>query len=435
MDEALLSRARIRPARSPEDLDRAAEFLGTPRVKEIAEGHPEERGAVRLCEADDELIGAILLDPTPLRLRDVEVRCIRILETAGEDGRAHFRRTGERDLFVLLLEEALGYVWIKRYPLVYAHGELALYPGHGFVPCFYHPRVEVDVAAALDVPSPYRVRRLKADDIGPIQEMRRRHERSKPIVFAQGVPAFHHFCVEGPQRAIMGYLSLRLNAKSRWRPKLFAPEIEVKDRAAACTVVRHCAEKALEAGLERMHFALGPNHPVARLCLELGGLAKMKGVAADPFVDEEMLHIVDPVGLVQELAPYFERRLARAGAQETEATVPVATSNGSWQFRIEGGTVALDVMNARPRECLDVPHWAFTQLLAGYRSVSELDAPLPPEHAALLETILPKTWPLSLPDPDVWDDVEPPMPYSEEAAAIVRETRVPWALHPDNGAQ
>jgi hypothetical protein len=434
VEEALLSRARIRPARSREDLDRAADFLGTPRVKEIVEGHPEERGAVRICEADGELIGAILLDPTPIRLRDVDVRCIRILETAGEDGRSHFRRTGERDLFVLLLEEALGYVWIKRYPLVYVHGELALYPPHGFVPCFYHARVEVDVAAALTVPSPYRVRRLKADDVGPIQEMRRRFERSKPIVFAQGVPPFHHFCIEGPKRSIMGYLSVRLNAKSKWRPKLFAPEIEVKDRAAACTVLRHCAEKAHEAGLERMHFALGPGHPVARLCLELGGRATMKGAATDPFVDEEMLHVVDPVGLVAELAPYFERRLARTGAQETEATIPVATSAGTWQFRVESGAVSLETIESRPRGCLDIPHWAFTQLLAGYRGVSELDAPMPAEHAALLETILPKTWPLSLPDPDVWEDLQPPIPYTDEAALVVGETRLPWALRGGNGA-
>ena len=42
------------------DLTRAEDFMRTPRVREIVEGHPEERGAVRLCELDGELIAATL---------------------------------------------------------------------------------------------------------------------------------------------------------------------------------------------------------------------------------------------------------------------------------------------------------------------------------------------------------------------------------------
>jgi len=432
MDPERLSRARTRPARTEEDLARAERFLATPRVREIAEGHPEERGAIRLCEVDGELVAALLIDPTPLRVRGVNVRCARILETGGEDGRAHFRKTGDRSLFVLVLEEALGYVWIKRYPIAYVHGELALYPAHGFFPCFYHPRVHVSVERALELSAPYRVRHLKADDVRRLEEMRAEGREWKPTVFAAGVPPFHHFCVENSRRELKGLFSLQVQPESKWKPRLFAPEVEVKDRAAAITILRHCAEKAREAGLDEIHFPLGPGHPLAQLCIELGGDSRLKGCASDPALNEEMIHLVDPPRLVEELAPYFERRLARLAGihgKETKAAIPISTGAGAWVLQVESEQVRLEPIEVSPEICLQIPHWAFTQLLAGYRGVDELDIETPAQQADLLTALLPKTWPLSVPDPDVWKKLEPPAPYTRKAAKVVAATRLPWSCH------
>lgn len=421
-----LGRARIRPARTPEEVARVADFLRAPAARDIALAHPEERGAVRLCEIDGELVAALVLDPRPLRLRGVAVPCLRIVETAGEDGRRCFRRTGERDLFVLLLEEALGYAWVRRYPLVFVHGELALYPAHGFVPCFYHPRVSIEVAAALRQPAPYRVRHLKTEDAKKLPALHARHMRWKPLVFASGVPRFHHFCVEGPGRELKGYLSLDTDPASTWQPKLFVPEVEVLDRDAARTVLHHCALEAERLKIPVMHFPLAPGHPFARLCLELGGQAVVRGISHDPFRDEEMLHLADPSRLVAELGPHFRRRLAGA-ARGLEATVPLMTTAGSWAIRIGGGQVVCVEAPARPAASAPLlPHWQLTQLLAGYRAVDELDPPLPGGHAEALRTVLPKAWPYSAPDPDHWEDVVRPDPYSPEAAAVVKETVLPW---------
>jgi len=424
--ESELARARIRPARTEEDLVRATEFLKTPRVGEIVDGHPEERGAVRLCEVDDELVGALLLDPSPLSLRGIDIRCARIIETGGEDGRLRFRRTGDDELFVLLLEEALGYIWVRRYPIAYVHGELALYPANGFVPCFYHPRVYVDVAAALELPSDYRVRHLKADDVGRITELKAQNRYWKPMVFATGVPPFHHFCVEGPGRRLKGYFSVVANAESKWSPRLYAPEIEVEDRKAACTVVQHCARKAHELGLEEMHFPLGAGHPVARLCLELGGRSVVKGAGTNPFLDEEMIHLVDPARFVASLQPFFAERLA--GSPHRTASLPIATGSGCWVLRLHGGKVAFAPAATKPEGTLELPHWKLTQMLAGYRGADELDVELAPEQEDLLHLLFPKTWPWSVPDPDHFDAVQPPRPYSEAAAAVVAQTRLPWTL-------
>jgi len=420
-----LTRARIRPARTPEEVSRATEFLRSPAARDIALAHPEERGAVRLCELDGQLVAALVLDPRPLRLRGVAVPCLRIVETAGEDGRRRFRTTGERDLFVLMIEEALGYAWVRRYPLVFVHGELALYPAHGFVPCFYHPRVTIDVATALRQPAPCRVRHLKTEDAKRLPALHAKHLRWKPLVFASGVPRFHHFCVEGPGRTLKGYLSLEVNPASTWQPKLFVPEVEVVDRDAARTVLRHCAGEAQKLGLREMHFPLGPGHPFARLCLELGGTAVVRGISHDPFHDEEMLHLVDPPRLVSELGPHFRRRLA-GPARGLEATVRIATTAGAWSIRIGGGQVVCVELPTRPEGVPLLPHWQLTQLLAGYRAVDELDPPLAGGDVEALKAVLPKAWPYSVPDPDLWEPVKRPDPYAAKSEDAVRKTVLPW---------
>jgi hypothetical protein len=202
------------------------------------------------------------------------------------------------------------------------------------------------------------------------------------------------------------------------------PEVEVEDRDAARTVLRHCAGEARKLGITEMHFPLGPSHPFARLCLELGGRAVVKGISHDPFRDEEMLHLVDPQRLVAELGPHFRRRLA-GQARGVEATVRLATTAGTWAIRIGGGQVVC-VETARPPGAPLLPHWQLTQLLAGYRAVGELDPPLPGGDAEALKTVLPKAWPYSSPDPDHGEDVLPPDPYAPAARAEVEKTVLPW---------
>jgi len=426
--EAKLAGAGIRPARSEEDLDRAEAFLRTPRVREIVAGHPDERGCVRLCETESgDLLAALLFDPSPLRIRETDVRCARILETGGEDGRAYFRRTGDRELFDFVLEELLGYLWARRYPIAFVHGELALFPAHGFAPCFYHPRVYLDVATALRLPSPYRIRHLKSDDAAAIVTLREHNRRFRPTVYAAGVPLFHHFCVEDADRRVRGYFSLELDEKRR---TFMAPEVEAVDHPAACTILRHFAEKAAALGLPEFHFPLAMGHPIANLCLEIGGRAVVRGATNERFLDEELLLLSDPVGVCDALGPYFERRLARAGATDVRATIAIATERGCWEIRVEDGRVGCAPTTRAPERCIEMPHWALTQILAGYRSVRDLDTEMDDEQRELLRLLLPKTWPYSMPDAEHWEEGSSPQPYSDAAAEVVRSVRLPWSATP-----
>jgi len=431
MDLERLGRARIRPARSEEDFERAEEFFKTRRMREIVEGHPDERGCVRLCEEDGEILGALLLDPSPLRLRGVDIRCARIVEAGGEDGRKHFRETGDDSLFVLLVEEFLGYLWGRRYPIAFVHGELALFPEHGFVPCFYHPRVYLSTEVAMSLPARVRVRHLKSDDLPAIAAIRQQHVSSKPAVFASGVPMFHHFTVEGPDREVRGYFSLDVNPESKWTPAFFAPEVDGLDREALFSILSFCAGKARAHGIDQMHFPVAAEHPMGRTCLELGGYAVLRGAATDPRVDEEMIHVVDHARLIDALQPWFEQRLLDRKATEFHASIAIDTDPDRWTLRVDEGRVTLS-RRASEEPGVPIAHWALTQLIVGYRAASEIDPPLPDQVVSVLDLLFPKTWPYSSPDPDHWEMVEPPAPYSEQAMARVCSARLPWidALSP-----
>ncbi len=430
-----LARARVHLARTEEDLARAVEFFGTSRAREIAEGHPEERGCIRMLELDGNILAALLFDPRPLAIRGAPVPCARIVETAGEDGRRHFRETGEGEPFEFLLEEMLGYLWARSYPLAYAHGELALYPRKGFVPAFLHPRAYVDVEAALRLPAPYRVRRLKTDDIRRIPELRAPGAAEQPTVLASGVPAFHHFCVESQAHGMRGWFSLEVSATSDWHPKVFVPEVELLDREAACTVLRHCATEAARLELREIHFNVGAGHPLGRLCLELGGRAVVRGASADPGKSEELLCQVARGSLLKALLPGMGHRLARSAYAEENRKLALASERGSILLELRQGTILASATEPpAPDHALLLPDWQLTQLLAGYRGIREVEWPTSPVEVDILDVLLPKAPLYSLPDPDHWDDVPLRQPRSEEAEAVVRATILPWAAAPPPGS-
>lgn len=415
LESGALARARVRAARTPEEIDAARRILESDRPREFAESYPDERGCTRILEIDGEAMAAVLFAPAPIQVRGRAVRCARLVEVPGEDGRPHFRETGDRELFDFLIEELMGYLWARGYPLAYAHGELALFPQHGFVPCFLHPRVYVDVEAAVSLPSPYRVRLLKSDDIRRIPALKAQHADSKPVVYASGVPRFHHFSVEDPQREVRGCFGLHVDRDSDWLPRVFAPEVEAEDRAAAESIVRHCALKAKEIGEKEIHFALAPTHPVARVCLEIGGRASLIAASGDAAKSEEMLAMVERAALVRALAlPPIPRETA------------IRTERGTFLLRAEEGATALVPTAAPPADAIGIPDWAFTQLVAGYRAAEEIDAAMPDDARAALAAVFPKCWPYSVPDPDLWDDIPPRHKLSKAARAHVASIELPW---------
>ena len=424
----LRAHASRRP-RNKDEIKKTTEFLQTPHAPEILEAHPDERGAMRFMEIDGKVVAALLFNPREFNVRGVPVKCARIFETDAEDGRHYFRKTGDRELFDLMIEELLGYLWVRKYALCYAHGEMALYVPQGFAPCFYHPRIAIDVETALGLPANYRVRRLKSDDIKKIPTLRSGNGAFKPQVFGTGVPPFHHFCVENPERELKGYLSLEVNAESTWKPKVFVPEVEAISRNAVYTILNHCAQKAKEVGLDEIHFPLAPGHPFALACLELGGQSRIMGASVNPMHDEEMIHVVGPTLLLQDLQPGMQRRLEHSSFKHEDRTISIRTDRGAWTLRAQMSSLRITEEKETPENAIRLPDWVLTQLLMGYRSAYEVPVKMTREDRDLLNVLLPKAWPYSMPDPDLWDGTEPPIPYTAAGKKAAAATALPWAVN------
>jgi len=119
--------------------------------------------------------------------------------------------------------------------------------------------------------------------------------------------------------------------------------------------------------------------------------------------------------------------LARAGLADARRALVLRTERDAVPLLVRAGEVA--VAPAGPEEeagVVELPEWQFTQLLAGYRAVEESDARGGGGDLEILDALLPKTWPLSLPDPDHFDPVAPPSSFAPAALERARAARLPW---------
>lgn len=417
----------IRPAESPEDIDHAARLLSSPAIKRLAEEQLDEPGSVRLLIRDGQPVGAIVHRREEWEVGSSRLKVARVWECSGEFDEQAFRRTGKRDVFDALVEDWLFSLRQDGYHLAYAHGELALWPRHDFVPSFFHARVMVPVARALTLKARHRVRPLRRSDSRQVAKLMRSNRRHRPQVFATGVPNFNHYVVEARNKRIRGYFSLGLLDGPR-QPRVFLPEVETEDRAVAETILAFAAPHGRKHGVTALSFPLAADHPFARVCIDLGGYHQIRGATRDVTLDEEMVRVIDVRSVFESMESDFALRLAEAGVsgEPRELTLVVGS---------ERVPLVLDPKGIRPLDHTDsktvvsLPRWAFTQLVMGYRT----GADLPPETvspngaARLLDTLFPKTWPLSLCDHDLWDpSFKDPEKYSPAAREELKRVHLPY---------
>jgi len=231
-----------RPATGEDEARQLGEFLSSSSVVDVYRQHPDEPECVRVAMREDELVGGLVYRRDILRLETAEIPFAFLREVTGESGPDAFRFTGEHALFDRLLGDALADLARRHVPLAFVHGELALFTRHGFVPSFYHPRVSIPVKKARQLPSPFRIRGVMSVDAPAIQRLMSANRRERPMFFATGVPNFHHYVVEGPNRRVEGYFSLSVDPESEWHPRVFVPEVEVLGK------VRHDFPKLAREG-------------------------------------------------------------------------------------------------------------------------------------------------------------------------------------------
>ncbi len=414
----------IRPAESREDVEHAARLLSSPAIKAFADEQRDEPGSIRLLTQNGDPVGAIAHRREYWELGSARLKVARAWECTGEFGDHSFRRTGNRSEFDALVADWLTSLSENGYHLAYAHGELALWPTHGFVPSFFHARVLVPVSRALTLKASHRVRPLRRSDSRHVAKLMKKNRRYRPRVFATGVPNFNHYVVEALDKTIVGYFSLGLLDGPR-QPKVFLPEVETADRAVAETILAWAAPHARKRGVGALTFPLAADHPFARVCIDLGGYHQIRGASRDVTLDEEMVRVIDVRAVFEALESNFALRLAEAGVSGEPRELTLVVDE-------ERVPLLLDPKGIRPIEetssktVVSLPRWAFTQLVMGYRTGADLppDTVSPNGAVRLLNTLFPKTWPLSLCDHDIWDpamkDRDKYVPAAREALKQIR---------------
>jgi hypothetical protein len=417
----------VRPAESRDDIEHAARILSSSGIPEIAAEQADEPGSVRLLIRDDKPVGAIIHRREFWTVGSAKLKVARVWECTGEAGETAFRQTGDRADFDTLVSEWLRSLKEAGYHLAFTHGELALWPSHGFVPAFYHARTHVPVTRALRLVPRHRIRPLRRSDSRPVAELMNENRACRPRVFATGVPNFNHYVVEALDKSIRGYFSLGFLTGPR-QPKIFVPEVEALDRSAAESILAWAAPQARKLGVSALTFHLAADHPFARVCIDLGGYHQIKGATRDVTLDEEMVRLIDVRAVLSAMELDLALRLVETG---------VGGEAREFIFEVEGERVpvVLDPQGLRPIEStasetvVGIPRWAFTQMVMGYRTGSDLppDTVTPKAAVRLFDSLFPRTWPLSLCDHDLWDpSLKDPDKYSSKAREAIEKLHLPY---------
>jgi len=428
MGEAL-DEYRVDAAVSRKEIKRACRLLDSPSVKSIAEEQKDEPGSIRLLVSGKEILGALVHRREEWDIGKATLKVARLFAVSGTSGDDSFRATGLREQFDFLIKDWCAYLRKTGYHLAFAHGELALWPVHDFIPCFFHPRVYIPTGKALKLKtSPaLKVRSVLTKDAAAIGRMMAKNRDLRPRVFAAGVPNFHHYAVEGPGNRIYGYFSMSVTKekKGNGTPPVFIPEVEVVNREAAETILAHAAPFAEKAGMKAMHFPLAAGHPFSAACLDLGGYFQIRGTTRDITLDEEMIRVVNVEACLGAMQEEFRQRLVGGRGPDEATDFFLTVDDEKVAVRYSSNHMKVIEPKAGLPE-IRVPRWAFTQMLMGYRSPTELrhGTIRPIGGVKALNPLFPKTWPLSLCDHDLWDpSLRDPHRYGAAAMNEIRRLR------------
>jgi hypothetical protein len=165
-------------------------------------------------------------------------------------------------------------------------------------------------------------------------------------------------------------------------------EASYLDHPALLAVLVQCKKLAAERSKPYIRLNLPANHPLARTARAWG--------AADLGYYAWQIHLPDIVRLLRKLAPVLERRIAGSAFTGLTQTVCLNLYREAFDLRFDAGKL-VDVTRAGFRDGgdINVPPFAFTPLVLGYRSREELAAMYPDvsiwgQSQYLTDTLFPK---------------------------------------------
>ena len=395
--------AVVRAVRSLEEAQSLpqAQRYGGPRSE-------EELGRYLVLEKDGSLLGESWFSTEELFLRGVRVRVARQGHTTGE---GDWREIGFHVLDRLVTSANAQFAE-DGFGLAAWHGELLCGTRDGYVPCFYHHRVQAPAANLAWGQAAGTVRSYQPCDAEAVAALRAL-PRARPIMWAwQGPEDEPPFVLERDGKVVGCY---SLAWEHRTNPPALVNEVEGVDMTAYQTLAKHIAETALADGVDTVSTYLSPDHPLGALMLARGGICQTQGASWEVAKDEEMVCILDLAAALQAVAPGLGgpargRVIIEMDGEvaTTAAGDPSTHSAGSGQAPLRAGPPEIEAGAPARAARSRIGRVPMTQLLVGYRSVFEItgrpDVGIRDQDFAILDTLFPKTRPYAWPDPYIWDE-------------------------------
>ncbi|MBN1919353.1 MAG: sigma-70 family RNA polymerase sigma factor [Verrucomicrobia bacterium] len=445
----------VRAVASEADLKAASRILGdshhgkrTPEMFETIDAAKEAR--IYVVDEKGETVSAGWYDETRLGIGSTILNALRPREAAREG-------KGVPDpVFVKGIQGCFAMAKEKGVAISIVHGTMYDHAFCGYVPCFFYPLATLPVEQAKAIATSATIVEANDKEAAQAREAYLRDPYAPKLTayVEGGVP---HVVKEDDR--IVGSLLVNTGfraAKNCSMPIGYVCDVTVQTREAALAVIRLAAELAGKDGGDEVRLMYSHMTPITQAILSLGGTYVLRPSCPEPGLDAEMVAIIDFAALSGQLRDEYQARVAASRVEE--AALSIEMTGETVGFVVKGGV--LDVVTRKQKVHRILPRWLVTRLVVGYHSGRDALAmgPIPCDHsdgktpddakldakvlelpgpeAALFETLFPKMWPTSLPDPDVWPWVLGQeharycgRPLSDKTKAAIASLRFPWLEH------
>jgi hypothetical protein len=376
----------FRAADTPADLERLRSFLApqgqpAPRALDRHLARPRYRPALtRIAERDGAIMGCALLAHRRLKhgAATLEIGAITHLYTPddGED-------------FAALLGDCLGTLLAEGMPLAIVQGDMASYGAFGFAPYTFSATVELNLDGLRQVEN--RLRPASEADLDDLAALYVSSYHNQPLAEARVLPDWRAWLAEGHtvlaledgRGRVVSYAAIMTNDQRPTtkgnplvvgRSSLIVAEAAAADAGAARALVAALAAHARSSGQQRMLLRLALAHLVAQAALHLGGTAWIDA-APDDAKNVLLAGVVDLPGMLEALAPEFERRLAasRYAGWSGNLRVEIETERITLAFD-QGRPSVIDGSRPADVRLRQVALPGLVQLCLGYRAAADLRA-------------------------------------------------------------
>jgi hypothetical protein len=376
----------FRAADTPADLERLRSFLapqGQPALRDLDRhlARPRYRSALtRIAERDGAIVGCALLAHRRLKLGAATLEIGAISRIVTQDEEADF---------TALLGDCLGALLAEGLALAIVQGDMAVYGAYGFAPYTFSVTVELNLDGLRQIEN--RLRPASEADLDDLAALYVSSYHDQPLAEARVLPDWRAWLTEGHtvlaledgRGRVVAYAAIATNDERPTtdvfpfvvgRSSLVVAEAAAADAGAARSLVAALAAHAQSSGQQRMLLRLAPAHMAAQAALHLGGTARIDATA-EQARGVSLAGVVDLPGILEALAPEFERRLAASRYAGWSGNLRVEIETERITLAFEAGRAAV-IDGSRPADVRlrQVALPGLAQLCLGYRAAADLRA-------------------------------------------------------------